>query len=211
MVDKSHAKYVDQEAAHEAGYDSYLTAVVMTKLSTRLEAEGAYLVNESPTLSDDQYYDAVDDGGVLLEGPSIVKPPSAPSSRQDDLGGGRGSASQAHMLHDVTNQLQTPIPQPRSSLGRPASGSSAAFSRAGRFDALIDLSSNRESTPVGDSGAGDERSTPSPRLTENTEDAQAVDSSLRLMPPFDTPFWKVYGNKLRVFGTQEEICDLSPY
>lgn len=30
-----------------------------------------------------------------------------------------------------------------------------------------------------------------------------------MMPPFDSRFWKTYGNKLRVFGTVEGLCDLS--
>jgi len=31
----------------------------------------------------------------------------------------------------------------------------------------------------------------------------------RLMPPWDSDFWNVYGNKLRVNGTVEGHCDLS--
>ena len=31
---------------------------------------------------------------------------------------------------------------------------------------------------------------------------------MQLMPRFDSDFWKVYGNKLRVFGTQEGVCIL---
>ncbi|KAL2355890.1 ribonuclease H-like domain-containing protein [Cryomyces antarcticus] len=30
-----------------------------------------------------------------------------------------------------------------------------------------------------------------------------------MMPPFGTDFWRVYGNKLRVFGTREGLCDLT--
>jgi hypothetical protein len=31
-----------------------------------------------------------------------------------------------------------------------------------------------------------------------------------LMPPFTSDFWKVYANKLRVFGTVESMLDLDP-
>lgn len=31
----------------------------------------------------------------------------------------------------------------------------------------------------------------------------------KLMPPFETDFWHVYGNKLRVFGTVENVCRLA--
>jgi poly(A)-specific ribonuclease len=30
-----------------------------------------------------------------------------------------------------------------------------------------------------------------------------------LLPAWDTEFWRTYGNKLRVFGTREEVCDLT--
>lgn len=32
----------------------------------------------------------------------------------------------------------------------------------------------------------------------------------RGMPKFDSDFWRVYGNKLRVFGTEEGVCLLNP-
>lgn len=31
----------------------------------------------------------------------------------------------------------------------------------------------------------------------------------RLIPRFDNEFWKAYGNRLRVFGTVEEVCNLN--
>jgi poly(A)-specific ribonuclease len=31
-----------------------------------------------------------------------------------------------------------------------------------------------------------------------------------IMPPFNTDFWRVYANKLRVFGTAEGLLDLDP-
>jgi poly(A)-specific ribonuclease len=32
----------------------------------------------------------------------------------------------------------------------------------------------------------------------------------RLMPPFNSDFWRVYANKLRIFGTKETMLDLDP-
>jgi len=34
-------------------------------------------------------------------------------------------------------------------------------------------------------------------------------ASMTLMPPFDSGFWRVYGNKLRIFGTAEAILELT--
>jgi poly(A)-specific ribonuclease len=57
---KLHSKYAEQEAFHEAGYDSYLTARVMILLSAKLEAAGSY-VRENPSESEsDSYHTAVE-------------------------------------------------------------------------------------------------------------------------------------------------------
>lgn len=49
-----HSKYHDAESFHEAGYDSFMTALIMIRLSTKLEAEGAYLEDVSPSLSNEE-------------------------------------------------------------------------------------------------------------------------------------------------------------
>lgn len=40
------------------------------------------------------------------------------------------------------------------------------------------------------------------------ETLTVADSGPELIPSFSAPVWKVYGNKLRVFGTQEKIFKL---
>ena len=37
-----------------------------------------------------------------------------------------------------------------------------------------------------------------------------ADSFPVIMPSFEDPFWKEYGNRLRVFGTAESFMELSP-
>lgn len=32
-----------------------------------------------------------------------------------------------------------------------------------------------------------------------------------LIPRYGTAFWKVYGNKLRVFGTEERVCSVGNF
>ncbi|KAF1990949.1 ribonuclease CAF1, partial [Aulographum hederae CBS 113979] len=43
VTPKEHSRYLDEEAFHEAGYDSYLTARIMILLSAKLEAAGTYI------------------------------------------------------------------------------------------------------------------------------------------------------------------------
>ncbi|EED22830.1 CAF1 family ribonuclease, putative [Talaromyces stipitatus ATCC 10500] len=44
---------------------------------------------------------------------------------------------------------------------------------------------------------------------ENSIDKLAIpDGGHELIPPFSSPVWKVYGNKLRVFGTHERVFEL---
>lgn len=57
------------------------------------------------------------------------------------------------------------------------------FSHAGRYDLLSNL--------------------------EHDAQELSIDESTMMMPPFDSHFWVVYGNKLRVNGTQEGLCDVS--
>jgi poly(A)-specific ribonuclease len=104
-----------EEAPHEAGYDSYLTARIIILLSAKLEASGTYLSED-------------DGGGVSL-----------------------------------TADGQGPI---QTGLAALISDSSA-----------LSFKDQRQKT---------------------------------LMPPLESDFWKVYGNRLRVFGTDERVLDLDP-
>lgn len=124
-----HPKYVAQVAAHEAGYDSFVTARVMVRLSAKLDLEldSATEVNKT-SQSDDEDEDS-EDGGVPLN------------------------------------------------------------LKAGRFDILMRRASE-------DGGAH--------RMPGDIK----KDKSMTFIPPFKSEFWDIYGNKLRVFGTLEEVCDL---
>lgn len=51
------------------------------------------------------------------------------------------------------------------------------------------------------------------QTTDSHEDPWAAGrpwKPLERMPDFDDQFWKPYANKLRVYGTQEGVCDLAP-
>jgi poly(A)-specific ribonuclease len=84
--------------------------------------------------------------------------------------------------------------------------STTRFSHANLYDALPDESAETPtaaSTPT--------KSLPEDRNTTNATPIQPLDSAKisELLPAWDTDFWQRYSNKLRVYGTQEEECDLT--
>ena len=44
---------------------------------------------------------------------------------------------------------------------------------------------------------------------EDDDGVESEDGYGELIPPSDSDFWVIYGNKLRVFGTEERMCDLT--
>lgn len=168
-----HPKYGTLFAPHEAGYDSFLTAKVLIRLSTQLEAAGTYMNEQaSPNSSDDEDYETA---------PEDAAPPPA--------------------------QLSSRGNKPKRKTKKPMERS--AFSHATRFDVLGDLSSDEETMVEQPSVAprgGFGRATPMVREPPQPEPQPKRDD---MMPPFHSDFWRVYGNKLRVFGTVEGVCDLT--
>ena len=161
-VHDDHSKYLSHGSAHEAGYDSFLTATVLIRLSSKLNADRSTLQGGSQILSsDDDDYNEGTGGGVLLRSPS-----QRPAQEQK-----RPSRS------------DRPHGSQRKSTTRP-SRNTPLMTMTNRFEAL--------GKPI------------SASPTETLQPA----SAMRLMPSFDGDFWAVYGNKLRVFGTEEGICNL---
>lgn len=128
-----HRKYRD-EAPHEAGYDSYLTARVMIQLSTKLEALGTYSMDGVPPV----------DG---------------------------------HANHNFVSNLTW----------------------------LSSISS------IGGCMPNDQDLRPLRLWTLRGNTFAQIQNIGRNMPPFMSDFWRVYGNKLRAFGTVERLINLVDY
>lgn len=169
-----HGKYSTLFAPHEAGYDSFLTAKVLIRLSAQLEATGTYLDDQAPPDSsdDDTYETAPEDTWI-----EPVKKPKSQGKKP---------------------KRKTKKPMERS-----------AFSHATMFDLLGDLASDEETmveppsvAPMGGSGSAKP-------VVEKPSQPELESKRDDMMPPFHSDFWKVYGNKLRVFGTVEGFCDLT--
>ncbi|KAI9872401.1 MAG: hypothetical protein M1830_001690 [Pleopsidium flavum] len=216
-----HLKYSTTQAPHEAGYDSFLTAKVLIRLSAQLEGAGIYVKNREPSpLSDEElYHTAPEEGGVSLDlsraldknsvGKKVRVPKDHKSNRVD-------SNPQGVSL-DGTNGDQMPSTQNIRSRARKLKRAAkkamkpSAFSHATRFDLLGDMSSGEEQRDH----SIEATLTTSPDnfhlIMEDKSQQQLEPKTMTMMPHFESDFWSVYGNKLRVFGTVENVCDLTAF
>lgn len=211
-----HSKYIEQGVAHEAGYDSFLTAEVAIRLSNKLclsrenrEKNSAARDEETPTVDTSRAGAALnlmDTAVPPRRGPSY---PDGPRSESSDStsGGGVPLDDRTNMQDDVLNEKETILEtkKRRKRKRKPRHlRQQSMFSHAGMFDTLLEIeaddgaSQGEEQEQVGDLDCTTHLKTAKPLL------------NLSMMPPFDNDFWKVYGNKLRVYGTQEGLCDLNP-
>lgn len=147
-TDPDHGKYVNVEAFHEAGYDSFLTAQIAVRLSAKLEREG-------------EYVDPIQEGIATLKFGEDV------ASQTD------GQAEEQGFTPSIAN---------------------AKWKQNGETT----LGKGAENDPfVYETGEREHRGTD--RRGEKMKGG---------MPRFGSDFWRVYGNRLRVFGTQEGVCVL---
>ncbi|KAL9015273.1 MAG: hypothetical protein Q9173_000071 [Seirophora scorigena] len=191
-----HSNYAIAKPAHEAGFDSYLTAKVLVRLSTALEKSGLHLAESSQPFNDDETYFT----------PPEARSPER-SSQEEDPGGvaltavaipARLSASEESFTSSQGQSMYTP------------SSDRCPFSHATVFDLL------------GDIPPDEDRATLSlqPQKTNRPVSAKQAKRNKRVeaekgkrMPGWESSFWETYGNKLRVNGTLEGVCDVGfwPY
>jgi poly(A)-specific ribonuclease len=195
---KAHGKYATDDMYHEAGYDSLLTAKVAILLSAKLEAQGTYVEdgranNPAP--------------GTPVKAAQATPPPVCKPGQQP---------------------ARVVLPaQPRST---------SRFATKTLFDALADQSEHEDQDGppaiVGTSFALNPNARPFPIAAvpvDGTSESAASRGHSRVsspsnlknqkpaelkidlvMPPWNADFWRVYSNKLRVFGTAEGLLDLDP-
>lgn len=206
-----HPKYTYATAIHEAGFDSFLTAKVLIRLSAKLEAAGQYIDVYTPAVVEKETSTAVsspDEGGVALGNPS---PPLTSAS------GNKISKFTIQVLKMNPHRGRVGISPLTSSIGKRKAKKSqvhvklkqntSTFSHPGMFDVLGDCSSNDEHEPTSEESALGLQELKERVPMELSSAPMKVISNL--MPSWDSDFWNVYGNKLRVNGTVEGICDLS--
>lgn len=207
---KDHRKYADAEAFHEAGFDAYLTALVMLRLSSKLEAEG-------------NYAERVDTPTQVIEQSMASASTQAQSQPSESSTLTWNTANNA----DVVDSSTTPVAQEnpvvavkkkkkRRGRGRfkKRAGSSSddpwtsRFSHDTMFDKLSNLSMEDSDKIESDEGANDSP-TPNTSPLSSEKHSTPVKDKMAEMPPFNSDFWQIYGNKLRMFGTKEGVFHLA--
>ena len=208
VLHESHGNYFSNTAAHEAGYDSFQTAKVLIRLSAKLERAGTYVeapINQPPPIhglasisksrpglsaiiSSDEDYFTPEEEGVPVR--SNYQPNQAGSS--DSSEGGVSLLLDPLTLQENVSPEKTTFARGNTArkTRKPKFRKAAnKFAHKGMFDSLLDL-------PVDMDGASES-------IAGRHPEPQYV-----MMPPFDSHFWEVYGNKLRVNGTIEGVCNL---
>jgi poly(A)-specific ribonuclease len=190
---EEHKKYVGEEMYHEAGYDSYLTARVAILLSAKLEAKGTYVpesgVNTPVTGTPNAKAHSTPKRGMNVNDNSAHLPPLDPPPPTSRFG--TRNLFEALLDHNTPTQ------------DIDITGSS------------FSLNPNARPFPIAAKGDGAASTPTHSRNTskDETKGRRKHGEELKIddmMPPFSSDFWRVYANKLRVFGTVEGLLDLDP-
>lgn len=185
-----HPKYEFETFAHEAGFDSYLTAQVLIRLSTKLDSSGFFLEETKDALleDDEDYF-------------------TPPEERSLEEGSG-GSLLDIDLL---PAQLLKADDHPTHSRVRPSNVSAparSAFSHATSFDLLGDIPLEEDLITLSLQPEKTERLMSRKQQKRMKKAANEIG---RRMPAWESPFWTIYGNKLCVNGTVEGVCDVGKW
>jgi poly(A)-specific ribonuclease len=201
VTDADHSMYQDTEAFHEAGYDSLLTATIMLRLSAKLGAErkvSAKDIEEKCKTAPEPVQDFIRDGREKVEEPVPV-PPAEPI-----------------VTHPTKKNKKK-----RSKSNKSVAAPSARFQTANVFDSLRTLTLDDSSESEIDHNAAEWGEEPNAPAGSWQDDVYVQDESdwvpiqtmqrkaMELIPGFDDAFWDEFGNKLRVFGTQEAVLKVA--
>ena len=217
---EDHAKYNDVEAFHEAGYDSLLTATIMLRLAAKLGAErkeddkpgetaappskpalGREASEGGIKLPTDTALDFILDGREKVHHPIPVPPvePATTTSGRKNRKAKRKN-KKAAQEETVTQRFET----------------------KNLFDSLKELNGEDQAA----TSASEEEELDHETLTADADDGTEVNGHwadeayvqdesgwvpiqkverqrTEMIPRFDDEFWATFGNRLRVFGTQE--------
>ena len=215
VTHEDYSKYNDREAFHEAGYDSLLTATIMLRLAAKLGAERG--VETSVPQNDFE----VDMPTSMVPTERAQQPDTYTQSASESTRKSKSKTRNAKVKTNVVahHQLRT----------------------RNLFSALGDLNLDAESEPEPDDtvekrpmkmgwcGTGwddepveaeaEKAAAPGSWADDPFEQdktgwvpiEQVVRQPMELIPAFDSPFWHEFGNKLRVFGTEEAVLHLADW
>ncbi|KAL1588927.1 hypothetical protein WHR41_02368 [Cladosporium halotolerans] len=206
VLDELHSKYKDVEVFHEAGFDSYLTAQVAVRLSMKLEREGAYVddmddLGQGGVKVDDRSDSAGPVGAAVGTGKSLL----SAAVKALTLNGGPSDASKSPKSTPAASSL--PIPGTVSDKPRTSSPGLSLSPKAESFvpSSLGGAWKSGGDPTLGPENADDPFSMSWKKKFVDERTSRGIEGG---MPRFGGDFWRVYGNRLRVFGTEEGVCAL---
>ncbi|KAJ4363390.1 hypothetical protein N0V83_009683 [Neocucurbitaria cava] len=232
ITDADHSKYQETEAFHEAGYDSLLTATIMLRLAAKLGAErGEQLPGRKQDARPDQdefgpakplsedAQDFIRDGREKVKEP-VPLPPAEHPRQAESNSTTSGSKRRGKGKKKSTESKQT---------------TNQRFQTKNVFDYLRELTLNPEAENAS-SSADEDSAQPPGDVQPSTWDAnqdepagawendvfvqdktgwvpieQMQRQAMEFIPAFDSEFWQEFGNKLRVFGTQEAVLKIADW
>ncbi|KAI4253718.1 MAG: hypothetical protein LQ352_003516 [Teloschistes flavicans] len=176
-----HPKYSAAKPSHEAGYDSYLTARVLIRLASKLESSGMY-INDN----DESYHTPPENQspGDANGGVLLDNDGFSPLSHSN------GTSSTKSRTQSSSTSASKPSP----------------FSHPTVFDLLGDIPSDEDPTAL--SPKEHDRSSSNMQVDPSKGNSYEIGGR---MPAWDSGFWSVYGNKLRVVGTIEQMCPVGSW
>lgn len=192
-----HPNYAAAKPAHEAGFDSYLTAKVLLRLSTSLEKTGLYLEEKHKSFDDDEKYFT----------PAEGRSPERRSLEEEGSGGVPLDVNTTPALPTVSDE-SSKASSDQSKHTPPSERST--FANPTVYDLLGDLPPDEDLATL----------TLQPQKTDHPVSKKLAKWNKKTkaekgkrMPAWESSFWEVYGNKLRVNGTVEGVCDVGfwPY
>lgn len=231
-----HGKYHNTKAFHEAGYDSLLTATVMLRLSAKVDVERQEkLVVGTETDTDVSFKDALEEqGGVSLinDEDKILEPVTlppiadlsisvAPSDLDTPLKGTKDLKEEKLEKPDGKKKKKSRSKKKKIKSTVNEKAPDGKFASSNLFDSLQELPLNPETE-------GDWEAVEQPEIHPNGGSAWQDEPYLQdktgwvpietmkrepmeLMPGFDSEFWQEFGNKLRIFGTQELVLKIADW
>jgi poly(A)-specific ribonuclease len=190
-----HTKYNTSRPSHEAGYDSLVTARVLIRQAARL-----YSLDSWTSSDEEQFFTPPDNLSVLAPRPAYyLKADPILNHSGPPLG------TQTLPLRQTSN-----APQPKSK-----------FATVNSYDLL-----GNSGTPSSSSDESRSRTAPVPvplrsqqHVEQNILDfmpadqgvastVEMVDGICAYIPDWNNEFWNIFGNKLRVNGTEEGVLEL---
>jgi poly(A)-specific ribonuclease len=179
----SHSKYHERAMFHEAGYDSLLTATILLRLSTKMNAD-----HQHP-----------DDASDTSFKPTVEQPNGA----TDQL-----RSPQAEVL--VIKKKARKGRKAKSSKTSPAQ---CRFQNRNAFEQLgIDdqgtTSLSDDDHGGGGVAVGEVNTTPS--WQDEVYEPDTSDwEPMEMIPAWNSEFWQSFGNTLRVYGTEEKVLKIA--